>query len=332
MWTLWRSPGSFLIASICLTGSAARSATLVVPYPALMTTEYELPSQRRRRQRLAEREREHGIRWSEEIAIDAGRRIQAAFMAALPGHWPRLNEVIAEDVQRFLQRSAHDWETPFEVAKIQGLLRWGEDRSDAAADLLQGLVVGLHGARNWLDFEPVWNGSSEVAGGDVLIEQYLREANAIFEAERIAWAYVGERVVEREQLPLHAEIIAPLDELLTEDARFERVARGYQHAIRQLAAGELQVAVTAMTSALEDALAVIGAEGQTLGAKTSNARQRRLIPGHEGKLFGALSDWATGARSATGMAHGDSDASEGDARFAMHLAGAAILRLADLIR
>jgi len=297
-----------------------------------MTTEFELPSQRRRRQRLAEVEREHGIRWTEEISADAGKRIHAAFMAALPGDWEYLNQVIAGDVQQFLRRSAYDWQVPFEVAKIQGCLRGDEDNSDAAADLLQGLVVGLKGARKWLNAEPSWTGSGEITGNDVRIGQYIQEANGIFEAERIAWAYVGHRIVERQQLPLHAEIIAPLDLLLTEDPRFERVARGYQRAIRQLAAGELQVAVTAMTSALEDALAVLGAQGQSLGAKNADARQRKLIPGHESKLFAALAEWATGARSATGMAHGETDAKPGDASFAMHLAGAAILRLAELGR
>lgn len=297
-----------------------------------MSDLFELPSQARRRRRRAATERSQGsIEWSSLISDEAAKRIVATFWDSVPGDGVRVTREIESSINRILRHSGHDWPSQFTVSHLRSHLQWDDRRDDAAADLLQAMVIAMQDLRASLEVDPMADGNWIFDGSSLDLDGFAARLDALLEAERISWAIVGLEVIERRKLPMHQEIVKPLELLLRGDVRFEKVSRTYAMAIRHTASGEYEAAVTAMTSALQDALAVLGAQGQALGVQVADATQRSLVPKHDAKLFRSLADWSTSARSQHGIAHGGGHGDIDDARFALRLVGAGILRIATLM-
>lgn len=162
-------------------------------------------------------------------------------------------------------------------------------------------------------------------------EAFRTEANRILFEHRVAFKYVNGRLVEREHEELHAEIIQPLEKVLTDNPKFAKAQVAYRQAMISLASGNSGAAVVSAGGALEEALKALGAKGNDLNTLMKDAVYRKFLSGHDEKLkeaFRAITDWVNADRGNKGIAHGAADSARDDAWLAVHIAGALIVRLA----
>ena len=78
-------------------------------------------------------------------------------------------------------------------------------------------------------------------------------------------------------------------------------------------------------------LDALGCEGNSLGPKLQNAKDRGLLAPHDSpmaEIVKKAGDWVSADRSNTGDAHNAGSATVDDAWFTVHVVGALILRLA----
>lgn len=164
------------------------------------------------------------------------------------------------------------------------------------------------------------------------VARYERRINDLLQSERIAYELVNSEIVELSSQELHTEVVAPALRLLSGRAGWQNVERAYQQALRELADGRVDNAITDAGSALQESLSCAGAQGRSLGPLISDARKRGILGPHDSALTTAIEgimDWVSADRSQRGDGHrGASPASREDAWLTVHVVGALILRLA----
>ena len=162
--------------------------------------------------------------------------------------------------------------------------------------------------------------------------QYRAAINDIFDDGDVAWQLVGETIVPRSSLAMHATVVEPIFTLTQGDPKLASVEKAYQDALRELKpGGDPSDAITDAGTALQEMLTVAGAKGNALGPLLADARKRGLLAPYDSKLaeaIDAIGDWVSADRSQRGDAHNVRDASRDDAWLAVRVAGALILRLA----
>jgi len=131
---------------------------------------------------------------------------------------------------------------------------------------------------------------------------------------------------------MHATIIEPVLTLTNGDARYAKVEKAYQDALRELKpGGSPSDAITDAATALQEMLEAVGAKGNALGPLFADVQKRELLAPYDSKLaeaIEALGEWVSADRSGRGDAHHVREASRDDAWLAVRVAGALILRLA----
>jgi hypothetical protein len=147
--------------------------------------------------------------------------------------------------------------------------------------------------------------------------------NEILAEERIAVRLVEGQMVEFRSMEMHAEVVEPVVRLLHRSEGWDKVERSYTDALREIGRDQSN-AITDAGTALQEALALLGCEGNALGPLIKDARKRGLIAAHDVKVF----DWVSADRSEKGDGHKASAATRDDAWLAVHVVGALILRLA----
>jgi len=152
---------------------------------------------------------------------------------------------------------------------------------------------------------------------------FVEAVNEILREERISWEFVGREMVPFNSREMHVEVVAPTLRLLARPG-WERVEAAYQEALGELTTGSAPDAITDAGTALQEALLMIGAEGNALGPLIASAKKKGLILGHDQ----ALLTWVSADRSQVGDAHGVSAATRDDAWLTVHVVGAILLRLA----
>ena len=153
-------------------------------------------------------------------------------------------------------------------------------------------------------------------------DEFVDAANEIMREERIAWEFVGREMVPFTSRELHVEVVAPTLRLLSRPG-WERVESAYQAALAELATGSAPDAITDAGTALQEALSMLGAQGNALGPLISSARSKRIILGHDQPLLA----WVSADRSQAGDSHTVSGATREDAWLTVHIVGAVLLRL-----
>jgi hypothetical protein len=165
-----------------------------------------------------------------------------------------------------------------------------------------------------------------------LAPRYRTAINDIFDAHDVAWQLVGEAIVSRNSLLMHAEIVEPVLALTDGNPRLANVEKAYQAALRELKpGGDPADAITDAGTALQEMLVAAGAKGNALGQLLADARKRELLGPYDSKLaegFDALGHWVSADRSARGDAHHVRPSTSEDAWLAVRVSGALILRLA----
>jgi hypothetical protein len=158
---------------------------------------------------------------------------------------------------------------------------------------------------------------------------YVAGVNEILSEERVAWEFVGNEMTPFSSREMHVDVVEPTLRLLA-TAGWERVEAAYQDALRELSAGNAPNAVTDAGTALQEALTMLGAEGNALGPLIASAQRKGIILGHDRALFDTVSraaTWVSADRSQVGDAHAVSAAEREDAWLSVHVVGAILLRL-----
>jgi len=155
--------------------------------------------------------------------------------------------------------------------------------------------------------------------------------NEILDDHDVAWQVVGEKMIPRSSVAMHATIVEPLFALTSGDSRYASVEKAYQKALQELKpGGDPQDAITDAGTALQEMPEVVGAKGNDLGRLLVDARKRVLLARYDSKLAEAvdlIGEWISADRSERGDAHHVRDASQDDAWLAVRISGALILRL-----
>lgn len=162
------------------------------------------------------------------------------------------------------------------------------------------------------------------------VQRFLATVNDALAEHRVAFELIGDQMVEVESRELHTEVVAPVLALLAAGARFASAETAYRSALDEIARGSAGNAITDAGTALQEALAVLGCNGDNLGAQIASAKKKGLLGAHDAKLTRAIEatlDWASANRSQRGDAHHATDAERDDAWLMVHVVGALVLRL-----
>lgn len=179
---------------------------------------------------------------------------------------------------------------------------------------------------------PYGGGWQEREALNAAIAAYRSKVNEILDDHDIAWQLVGDEMIPRSSIAMHATIIEPVITLTGGDARYVNVEKAYRAALHELKpGGNPPHAITLAGTSLQEMLEAVGAKGDTLGRLLVDARKRELLAPYDSKLaetVDSIGDWVSSDRSTRGDAHHVRDASTDDAWLAVRVAGALILRLA----
>lgn len=160
--------------------------------------------------------------------------------------------------------------------------------------------------------------------------RYRHELGVIFREHRIKFVLVNDQIMSLDSSELHTEIIAPVVHLLTTTKGWERVEQPYFQALNEIKAGNAGNAITYASTALQQALEILGCEGDKLGPLISSAQRKGILAAHDEPMLSGIRkifDWVSADRSNMGNVHkSPSDALE-DAWFIVHVVGAILVRL-----
>lgn len=155
--------------------------------------------------------------------------------------------------------------------------------------------------------------------------------NMILREERISFELVNMQMVPFESRELHDSVIVPALTLLSGRPGWVGVEAAYKKALHEIG-GDPADAITDAGTALQEALTVLGCEGNALGPLLRSAKAKGLLAPHDAALSSAIEkliSWVSADRSTMGDAHNTNPADPSDAWLAVHVVGALILRLAD---
>lgn len=292
----------------------------------------QLPSRRSHLRAQAQQERTSGVQWSEWIPTKVRELVFQAFERSHNAKSPDV-EFELEDAIRAcaiqesevqMRRGRDRWTEVIEDEHV-----WDGTPSHEYVDWLQAASIVLD---RWEVKWQGWDAGSEPYSYKLrFTPQRFRDAvNDIFMERRINYVFVDRSLVSRGEEPLHEEIILPVTTVISGDSRFERVESAYGEALSHLAGHRFGSSVTCAGSAVQEALRAVGASGATLGALSKNAKRRDLLKASDARVIDLLDGmiaWLNTERADTGNAHWASNADQADARLAVHLCGAFILRI-----
>jgi hypothetical protein len=152
----------------------------------------------------------------------------------------------------------------------------------------------------------------------------------ILREHRISYELIDSQMVEFSSRELHQSVVAPTLQLLAGKPQLAKVESAYHDALDEISRGNPADAITDAARALQELLAELGCEGNSLGPLIKSARTRGLLAPHDSPMVGAVEkilSWVSADRSEKGDAHISADVTISDAWFIVHIVGAAILRL-----
>lgn len=152
---------------------------------------------------------------------------------------------------------------------------------------------------------------------------FAARANEVLREHRISFEFIEGQMVDFKSKELHEAVVAPTLRLLSGRQGWDAVEQTYQKALEEIG-NDPADAITDAGTALQEALTLLGCEGNQLGKLAASARQKGLLAGHDMKLV----DWVAADRSETGDSHNARPAGHDDAWLTVHVVGALILRLA----
>lgn len=278
--------------------------------------------ERRRQAEMLEREQAGESLWSRDLAPSTRNKIVYA-VEAVTGEQASWRSSPIEAARKAVLRDEglaslagedtyahHDVLTAIHQAPV-----------DLLMSLLEALAVSI---RDCTD--------TRYGGWDLDIERFATfqaELNSVFRSDRFAAEFIEGEIVEFESQELHVAVIVPALQLLAGRSDWATVETAYHKALREIDEDPSD-AITDAGTALQEALTLSGAEGNSLGPLAKSARKHGLLAAHDSTLVDGIEKiihWVSADRSETGDAHKVANPSRDDAWFAVHVVGALLLRL-----
>jgi AbiJ N-terminal domain 4 len=163
-------------------------------------------------------------------------------------------------------------------------------------------------------------------------KSFTAAVNDALYRERVPYEFIQGRMVARVSEELHEQVVAPALRLLAGRPEWAAIETAYRKAIDEIADGEPDDAITDAGTALQEALTLLGCDGNALGPLIGSARTKGLLAQHDSTLADGIAKimhWVSADRSQLGDGHHTSSATRADAWFTVHVVGALILRLAE---
>lgn len=284
-----------------------------------------LPSELRRRRKLAEEEAAVGVRWYDGCPAYVGRKIHAlvSHLAQIPG---RVFD--RADAHRSIGSS------PGLSDSIVAELLSGGQLDDGLDDERLDAVAAVVYAYAWLsDNDRAWVMTrwDEEELPTYRPEEFIDAVNDILLAARIEWHFEDGRFTQRGNSVLHADVVKPASVLLDSDSRFGKASLAFQTAINRLSENHPDAAITDAGTAVQEFFRVLGASGNSLSDQLNAAQKAGIISAYDRTLLKPFTDWLNADRSTRGNAHhhNEGDVTKGDAWLAVHVAGALMVRLSN---
>lgn len=148
--------------------------------------------------------------------------------------------------------------------------------------------------------------------------------NSIFRESRIKVEIINGKIIEKDSLALHKNIIKPVLTLLGSDSKWSKAESKYRSALEDIADGKPDSAVTNATTALQEALLARKLGGETLKPLFYSAKEKNILHSQDKKLI----DWLDADRVNFGTTHYHQETRIEDAKLTLNVVGAMILRIA----
>jgi hypothetical protein len=166
-------------------------------------------------------------------------------------------------------------------------------------------------------------------------DKYTGEVNRALREHRVSFELIDGVMVPFQSREMHVEVVEPVLRLLRNGKQWDKSESAYRDALRELAEGHPDDAITDAARALQETLLALGCDGNALGPLLASARKKGMLGSHDAVMTDALAkiiDWVNADRTAMGDAHVATKANDQDAWFSVHVIGALILRLTGGVR
>lgn len=215
-----------------------------------------LYARRKRLEALAEAEAAGESFWSEHFDHQARMKLIYAFLDACSSEPTQQlyakvarTRILRDEGLPYLQQSG-----PHALADFLSCLRDGDDEFMPTVIEALAQVLVIPGAKFGIQYE------YEKADH----EHFWNTVNTILREHRISFELVGDKMVPFASKELHTEIVVPTVRLLSGRVGWEKVESAYQDALGEIADGKPADAITDAGTALQEAFATLGCEGNTL--------------------------------------------------------------------
>jgi hypothetical protein len=300
-----------------------RSATVLLNIVTSDNRFEPLPSELRRRKKLALSEATNGFDWLDACPPEIGRKV--AFALDILTNVP--------------------YRVYFEAAKRLGYASDGREFEHKAEETLKGgggdsdrldVLAAVIYSYVWLaenDDEEIDSHESYVSNSapEYTPTKFIEVVNDILLHGRVEWVYEDEKFHERSNSVLHVEVVRPASILLDSDPKYAKASAGFQAAITRLSENKPDVAITDAASAVQEFFRALGVMGNSISDQLNAAQKANVITAYDRSLLKPFTDWVNGDRSERGNAHHhrEGDVSKSDAWLAIHVAGALMVRLSN---
>ena len=146
----------------------------------------------------------------------------------------------------------------------------------------------------------------------------------------IAYDFIEGKMIKIESKELHHEVVVPVLRLPSGRCGWEPIESAYQDALGELGRGASADAITDGGTALQQAIEVLGCDGNALGPLIKSAKAKGLLGRHDENLIAGVEkflQWSSAERSNGGDSHHPAEGTLDDAWLMVHIVGALILRL-----
>jgi hypothetical protein len=268
-------------------------------------------SKRKSEAEKVERELAGELLWSPVFSKETRIKIAFAIEDSIPVEYFRY--IAVETAQALMCRE-------YGVANLSGRNIATDDlygfiatsTNEQMPDIIEALCIGFLKSR-------------ENDNGYIFVQPQLfhDKVNEILRLERVSFELVGGEMIAFESREMFESVVFPVITLLAGKVGWERVETAYRSALDEIRenAGD---AITDVTTALQQALELLGCEGNALGDLAKSGVKRNILTPYDANLI----HWSNADRASKGDAHQSPDVTRSDAWLVVHVVGALILRLA----
>ncbi|MDP1712321.1 MAG: hypothetical protein Q8K86_07670 [Candidatus Nanopelagicaceae bacterium] len=159
---------------------------------------------------------------------------------------------------------------------------------------------------------------------------FTNRISTLLSQYRIAYQLADDSMIPLSSFELHDSVVEPAVRLLSRTSGWESVEKAYLDALDEIGTGKAGNAITDSATALQEALIILGCEGNALGPLISSGIRKGIVAAHDKPMLDSiekLMHWVSADRSILGDAHNSAEPALEDAWLSVHVVGAILVRL-----